>query len=1069
VVEPGNVVLVVGGNSAKYVFVDLALLRLGAVLVPLPLDCDPAIMRFAAAQTAPKLVCTSILYVHQIADVLLILGMSCRILVFDYRVESGRDREILREVQARLNEEPFEANIVIETLDDIEQDGLGDVAVTNKRSGGINPVRLIVFTSGTTGAPKGVMIRERSLAGAWRPSTRAAWGHPSGDPIIILSCFPMNHMSGRGLLYSALGSGGTVYLTDKIDHTFFEDLALVRPTQLDFVPRLWEMLIEKHTSLVNRYSDTDCDDAARIRASDHLRNRVLGGRYLSAMTGSASTPARVFSLVESLIDAPLLEGYGSTEAGLIMLNKRIRRPPVLDYKLVDVPTLGYSTNDRPFPRGELWVKSTALAAGYFKDPELTAAVFGSDGWYHTGDVMAEIGRDHLEYVDRRDTVLKLSQGEFVALSNLEATFAGHPAIHQIFLHGNSARPYLLAVIVPADTELLDARNDLLMTKSVLRRVLQSVAHDAGLKSFEIPRDFLIEPEPFTVENGLLTRVQKLARAGLAEHYGHALDELYANHDVIGLQAQSDLLRRSSQPVVTTVIRAACGLLGTEFAAVTPNNRFADLGGDSLSAMSLSGLLLDVLGIDVPVDVIINPAGDFAAIAAYAESRIAGHAKQPSVDALHAVGAGELRASELTLDQFLDPFTLMTAPSLPDPRREVQTVVLTGGTGFLGRYLALQLLERAQHVGGKVIALVRASTNDAARSRMDASFDSGDVNMLNRYRSLAVHYLEVLAADMSEAKLGLLQDDWDRISDTADLIVDAAALVNHVLPYRHLFGPNVVGTAELIRIALSKRIKPFAYVSTIGVTDEIQTAPILEEADVRHICATRGITESYASGYCSSKWASEVLLREASDLANLPVSVFRCDTIVAETSGTGQLNLRDVFSRLLLSVAVTGIAPSSFYESDSIGGSQRAQFGGLPVDFVAETIATIANEVTVASGGFTTFHVTNPYDHGINLDSIVDWLAEAGYPIVRIPEYAAWFASFNTMLRALPDDQRAASLLPLLEAFRSPARADSRSRLSSRCFQQALQENPRRSQLAIPHVTRETVVRYLTDLRLKGLV
>ena len=80
---------------------------------------------------------------------------------------------------------------------------------------------------------------------------------------------------------------------------------------------------------------------------------------------------------------------------------------------------------------------------------------------------------------------------------------------------------------------------------------------------------------------------------------------------------------------------------------------------------------------------------------------------------------------------------------------------------------------------------------------------------------------MLAGDKGEANLGLAQATWQRLADTVDLIVDPAALVNHVLPYSQLFGPNVVGTAELIRIALTTRIKPFVYVSTIGVGDGIE--------------------------------------------------------------------------------------------------------------------------------------------------------------------------------------------------------------------------------------------------------
>ena len=191
--------------------------------------------------------------------------------------------------------------------------------------------------------------------------------------------------------------------------------------------------------------------------------------------------------------------------------------------------------------------------------------------------------------------------------------------------------------------------------------------------------------------------------------------------------------------------------------------------------------------------------------------------------MHGGGATEVHASDLTLDKFIDAKTLAAAPSLPGPNPEVRTVLLTGATGFLGRYLALEWLERMDLVDGKVICLVRAKDDAAARERLDKTFDSGDPQLLRHYRELAADHLEVIAGDKGEANLGLDPQTWQRLADTVDLIVDPAALVNHVLPYSQLFGPNALGTAELIRIALTTKKKPFVYLSTIGVGDGIEPA------------------------------------------------------------------------------------------------------------------------------------------------------------------------------------------------------------------------------------------------------
>ena len=148
------------------------------------------------------------------------------------------------------------------------------------------------------------------------------------------------------------------------------------------------------------------------------------------------------------------------------------------------------------------------------------------------------------------------------------------------------------------------------------------------------------------------------------------------------------------------------------------------------------------------------------------------------------------------------------------------------------------------VDGTLICLVRAKSDEDARRRLDKTFDSGDPELLRHFQELAADHLEVIAGDKGEANLGLDQQTWQRLADTVDLIVDPAALVNGVLPYSELFGPNVVGTAELIRIALTTKLKPYTYVSTADVGDQIEPSAFTEDADIRVISPTRTIDDSY---------------------------------------------------------------------------------------------------------------------------------------------------------------------------------------------------------------------------------
>ena len=193
-------------------------------------------------------------------------------------------------------------------------------------------------------------------------------------------------------------------------------------------------------------------------------------------------------------------------------------------------------------------------------------------------------------------------------------------------------------------------------------------------------------------------------------------------------------------------------------------------------------------------------------------------------------------------------------------------------------------------------------------------------------------------------------------------------------------------------------------------------------------------------------------------------------IMADTTYVGQLNLPDMFTRTMLSLVATGIAPGSFYELDADGHRQRAHFEGLPVEFIAEAVSTIGAHLSAEQGGsFATYHVMNPYDDGIGMDTFVDWLIEGGYPITRVPEYAVWLARFDKALRALPEAQRRASLLPLLHNYQQPEHPINGAMAPTDRFRAAVQDNKIGPDKDIPHITEPVIVKYITDLKVLGLL
>ncbi|MFC9898159.1 carboxylic acid reductase [Nocardia sp. NPDC127579] len=1035
-VRAGDFVAIVGFTSIDYTILDLACVRLGAVAVPMQASAPVAQLASILAETAPRVVAASAELLDHAVNCMLAAAVPAAVVVFDFRAKDEKHCAAVDSAQARL-----EGRVV--ALDALIERGRGLPAAPVCEPAD-DTLTMLIYTSGSTGTPKGAMYTE--------PLVRKIWLAQPQLAAINLNFMPLSHVAGRMTLHGLLARGGTGYFAAHSDmSTLFEDIALVRPTELFFVPRVCDMVFQRFLGEVDRRHTPGVDRTVlEAEVKTELREQFLGGRAMTAICGSAPLAAEMRTFIESVIDLDLHDGYGSTEAGGgLVIDNRVRRPPVLDYKLLDVPELGYFGSDRPHPRGELLLKTEAMIPGYFKRPDVTAEVFDADGFYRTGDIVVELGPDELVCVDRRNNVLKLAQGEFVTVAKLEAVFATSALIRQIYVYGSSERAYLLAVVVPSAqaSRLADP-------KAALAESMQRLAREAHLESYEIPRDFLVETEPFSVENGLLSGIGKLLRPKLKECYGARLEQLYA--DLAAAQANDLLdLRRTAaaQPVPATLARAVRALLGCADSDIAPDAHFTDLGGDSLSALSLSTLLREIFEVEVPVGVLTGPAADLRSIAEYIEVQRDSANARIAFEDVHGA-ADRVRAADLRLERFMAVDALAGAAP---PAAEVRTVLLTGANGYLGRFLCLEWLRRLAAVDGRLICLVRGADTARARARLDAAFDSGDSALRAEYARLAER-LEVVAGDVGEPNLGVSQSDWLRLATEVDHIVHSAALVNHVLPYRQLFGPNVVGTAEIIRLALHTRRTPVDFLSTVAVAAQIDPAAFDEDADIRVISPVRQVDGGYANGYGTSKWAGEVLLREAHERFGLSVAVFRSDMILAHSRFAGQLNLPDVFTRLLFSVLATGLAPRSFYRPGPGGVRGRAHYDGLPADFTAAAVTALGRP-----SGYRTYDVLNPHDDDISLDTFVDWLIESGHEILRLDDYEDWRTRFEGALRALPEHQRQHSLLPLLHAYTRPARPRAGAALPTERFRSAV----RSAGLDIPHLDPALIRKYASDLALHG--
>ena len=1056
-----DLICIIGFSGVDFTTTILAAYYNGAVIVPLQFNAAIQQLMPIVKEAAPRWIATSLECLNTSIELVLEGHRPAGLLVFDYHPEVDDERAVFENAREKLAAAGL-SELLITMEDACTQGGNLPPAPLFENPDDERRMCCIIYTSGSTGSPKGAMQPERTMKHIWQIRQPI--------PMVHLHYMPLNHGGGLFCLYTTLGSGGICYFTGKNDMSeLLEDLKVVRPTYLNFVPRVCEMIYGQYkTELKQRSSGASDIEALKQELLLEMRNQGLGGRMLNFVVGSAPISSELRQFMEACVGFKMLEGFASTESGTITLDGRVRRPPVIDYKLDDVPELGYYKTDKPYPRGELWIKTNMFMLGYYKRPEITAQVMTEDGFYKTGDIMAEIAPDHLVYLDRRNNVIKLAQGEFVALAQLETLFSnGHPVIHQAYLYGTSQRAYLLGVFVP-NANILKAMgialDDEKSIKSALRDAIKEVALNAHLKSYEVPRDFIVEREPFSVGNGLLTGISKYQRPKFKERYSDGLERLYdeiAEAQDKKLQSLRDNGRNA--PVLETVFTAIQAILGLGNIDLPQSLSFRALGGDSLSALACSRLLEEIYGIEVPASVINNPAGSLQQIERFIERALNTGFNHPTFASVHGKGATHIHVTDLVLDKFIDARLLEEGHKAAQPGSEILTVLVTGANGFLGRFLCLEWLERMAKVGGKVVCIARGQDDAMARERIKEALESGDPDLERQFEKLAAKHLEVLAGDLSEPDLGLSYSDWQRLAQTVDLIVHPAAFVNHVLPYDQLFGPNVVGTAELIRLAIVHHLKPINYVSTIAAAITPSGAMLDEDADVRTATPVRQIgVMRYADGYANSKWAGEALLREAHDRFKLPVAVFRADMILAHSRYKGQINVPDMFTRLLLSTALTGLAPKSFYLGDAV----RPHYDGLPVDFIAEAIATLGSE---ARSGYCTYHVSNPHDDAISMDTFIDWLIEAGLKIQRIDDYSEWVRRFETALRGLPEKQRQHSSLPIIHQFYRPMRAESGAIASVRRFQAAVRKYEVGDEKEIPHLTARFIQKYLDDMRLLKLI
>jgi nucleoside-diphosphate-sugar epimerase len=366
-----------------------------------------------------------------------------------------------------------------------------------------------------------------------------------------------------------------------------------------------------------------------------------------------------------------------------------------------------------------------------------------------------------------------------------------------------------------------------------------------------------------------------------------------------------------QRTIAAILGVAEGSAG---GSLDVSRSFRSFGGDSIAAANLCAVLQREHGVRLSVGFVLGPETAIADLCREVAARLDRRdpAAAAAFEQIHGPSPDVIRAQDLRLERFHERFykDVMKRPATMPEDLEARSVLLTGATGFLGRFLCLELLERAARTTGTVYCLVRARSDAEAARRLAEVYRPGSA-LHARFAALADGRLHVLAGDLEQPQLGLPDDRYRALADAADTVVHAAALVNHALPYAELFDANVLGTAEVMRLSLAGRPKRFSFTSTNSVSLALlgERALALETDDTRALGdGWPAAAARHANGYQLSKWAGEVLAQDLFETFGIPVNVFRCNLILPPARARGQIHADDFLTRLVCSVVDTCIFP-----------------------------------------------------------------------------------------------------------------------------------------------------------------
>lgn len=426
------------------------------------------------------------------------------------------------------------------------------------------------YTSGTTGKPKGAMFSQTNVLAAVTAMKGRVVLEPNEG--VYLSYLPLAHVLEKIFLYYITENGGKIGVFNGNVQKLKEDLGALKPTVFVSVPRLYNKFYDKMIAGVRDLQGCKAklaQKAIETKKRNHDESgqvthwlydklvfkkfqQVLGGNVKYAISGSAPLSNDIKTFLKIAFGTNFIEGYGQTEnlgasftTVPIEKNLDIIGGPLnqCEYKLVDIPDMNYLSTDtdeqgRLQPRGEICVRGANVIPGYYKNEEKTKESIDSDGWLHSGDIGCIVpGINGLRIIDRKKNIFKLSQGEYVAPDKLQEGYKTVKGIADIFVHGESSKSSLIAIVNYDPEEISSVASELGVEGSFeeickdekvheqIGKSLMDCAKQCNFKGFEKIRKFWVDPATFE-KNDLLTTSFKLKRHEAKKHYEDKIKELY---------------------------------------------------------------------------------------------------------------------------------------------------------------------------------------------------------------------------------------------------------------------------------------------------------------------------------------------------------------------------------------------------------------------------------------------------------------------------------------------------------------------------------------------------------------